>query len=125
MMNAEAAAVEHSEDSRSEDEEGLARSPSTSLPSSLCSTSDYVARTEPRGHTSLLGQLGNSFPVACIVQVFVTKEEGEDDIGWSLVSSTTQLKRCCNNPGERGCWLVPGGIEGNGWWWSDSIVFSW
>ena len=52
MMNAEATAVERSEGNRrSEDEEGLARSPSVSLPSSLCGTSDYEGRTEPRGHT--------------------------------------------------------------------------
>lgn len=51
---------------------------------------DYVAGTEPRGHIWLQGQLGNSFPVVHIVQVSVTEEEGEDDIGWSLVSSTTQ-----------------------------------
>ena len=38
-------------ENRSEDEEGLARSPSLSLPSSLCGTSDYEGRTEPRGHT--------------------------------------------------------------------------
>lgn len=52
MFYNEAAAMEHSEGSRRrEDEEGLAHSPSISLPSSLCNTSDYVARTEPHGHT--------------------------------------------------------------------------
>ena len=86
----------------------------TSYAAVPCNSSNYVAGTEPRGHIWLQGQLGNSFPVAHIVQVSVTEEEGEDDIGWSLVSSTTQLRGCCNNPGEREYWLVPGGSEGSG-----------